>query len=104
MSVGNLFAFRASDVTRLKSVKDPVGPQNDRALDRILRDADIHIVAWGTASKLPASLRGRWKNVLELANRRGVTLYCFGTTKDGHPAHPLLLPYSLKLTPWLGLA
>lgn len=55
---GNKFAYRATDVKVLRSVADPVGPDNDAHLEAIMRDADIVIAAWGPLSKLPTPLRG----------------------------------------------
>lgn len=99
--IGNLFGFAATDIKELRGVRDPIGPDNDMHLENILRDGDLHIVAWGTMNKLPEALRGRWKDVVRLADRCGVkTLYCFGTAQDGHPLHPLMLSYDSQLVEW----
>jgi hypothetical protein len=96
----NKFAFRATDVRELRSAADPVGPENDTHLEQIMRDADLHIVAWGPLSKLPDRLRTRWRKVTAIAERVGCPLYCFGTAKDGHPRHTLMLAYETALVPW----
>ena len=57
--VGNLFAFRATDVNALKAVRNPVGPFNDEHLEQIIADADQLVVAWGPTAKLPPALRRR---------------------------------------------
>jgi len=98
--VGNKFAFRATDIRDLRSAVDPVGPDNDRHLEQIMRDADLHIVAWGPLAKLPPHLRSRWRDVVDIADRVGCILQCLGTARDGQPLHPLMQPYGRKLTVW----
>lgn len=97
---GNKFAFRATDVKALRSARDPIGPENDVHLEQILRDADLHIAAWGPLSKLPPHLRGRWRKVAAIADRVGCRLMCWGTAQDGHPRHPLMLAYATPLVEW----
>jgi hypothetical protein len=98
--VGNKFAFRATDIKKLPDVSDPVGPENDFHLEQILREADLHIVAWGRLAKLPRSLRHRWREVVQIANRVGCPLFCLGTNQDGHPTHPLMLKFETPLIDW----
>jgi hypothetical protein len=99
--VGNKFARIATNIRDLRTADDPVGPENDAHIERILRDADIHIVAWGHLSKLPPALRGRWRDVVRIADRVGYRLMCLGTALDGQPRHPLMLGYDVPLIPWL---
>lgn len=101
MIVGNEFAFRATDVNDLRGACDPVGPDNDRHLEQIMRDADLHIVGWGARSKLPEVLRSRWKDVVKIADRVGCKLHCIGTCDGGHPKHPLMTGYGVPLTEWV---
>ncbi len=98
--IGNKFAYRSKDVTDLQRAVDPIGPDNDKHIEQILRDADLHIVAWGTLGKLPPNLRYRWREVKAIADKVGCPLYCWGTAKDGHPKHPLTLGYDTPLIPW----
>lgn len=98
--VGNKFAFRATDVKALRTAADPVGPDNDRHLEQIMRDADLHILAWGPLAKLPPNLRSRWRDVASIADRVGCRLMCLGSAQDGHPRHPLMLAYAATLTDW----
>lgn len=99
--VGNLFAYRATDVKQLRVAADPVGPDNDKHLEQILRDADVHIVAWGSLLKMPANLRPRWRQFASIADRVGVNLTTIGTNNDGHPRHPLTTTYLTPATPWV---
>lgn len=100
MIVGNKFAFRATEVKRLRSTPDPIGPENDAHLGRIMNDADMIAVAWGPLTKLPDRLRTRWRTITAIAKTLGKTLHCFGTAQDGHPRHPLMLAYDTPLTEW----
>lgn len=99
--VGNKFAFRATDIKALRTAPDPVGPDNDRHLEEIMRDANLHIVAWGPLAKLPRDLRSRWQEVIRIAERVGCRLMCLGTAQDQHPRHPLMLSYEATLSDWV---
>lgn len=102
--VANLFAWRATNPKELAKVPDPVGPGNDVAIVGMAKRADVHIVAWGAdeAIHLPGSSgRERHIEVRELIERTVAgRLLCLGTSKDGHPRHPLYLASEVELTPW----
>lgn len=98
--VGNLFAFRATDVNELRRASDPVGPDNDKHLREILRLADWVIVAWGASAKLPEVLRKRWTTVVRLIDKVGKPISCIGTCADGHPKHPLMVGYDAPIRKW----
>ena len=98
--VGNLFAYRATDIRALRTVADPIGPDGGDHLRQIIREADKVIVAWGPCAKLPRWLRSRWMEVAGIAEANGINLWCLGTANDGHPLHPLMLGYERRLSPW----
>lgn len=98
--VGNVFAYRATDIRELARAADPIGPDNAAHLAEILDQADVAIVGWGTLSKLPPALREGWHTVSEIAASQGVSLRCFGVAKDGHPRHPLMIKYQSDLVEW----
>lgn len=98
--VGNLFAYRSTDVAALATATDPVGPDNDAHLRYILADADTLVFAWGAGNKLPASLRNRWRAMANMAKEVKFSPYCLGTCNDGHPRHPQMLGYSTPLELW----
>lgn len=98
--VGNLFAYRATDIRALRTAPDPVGPENDAHLHRILSDADVCVAAWGASAKLPPNLRRRWARFHDMATAAGVPLMCLGTASDGHPLHPLMLGYERPVIEW----
>ena len=98
--VGNVFAFRATEIGNLSLSINPVGPDNAAHLRSILMEADLVVVAWGRLGKLPPALRQEWRNVAALAEALCVGLKCLGITKDGQPKHPLMLNYSSELVDW----
>lgn len=97
---GNLFTHVATDVRELAAVEWPNSPDADWHAAQIMRDADQVIFTWGPTAKLPKRLRARWRVIWELARSLDIEPLCFGTAKDGHPLHTLMLPYSSTLRPW----
>ena len=85
--VGNAYAWRETDPQKLKTVADPVGPYNDHFITGAIQRCDVSICAWG--ANVMAVERERYMLDLMLAQRSPV--YCFGTTKAGHPRHPLYI-------------
>jgi len=98
--LGNKFAGIATDIDDLPKLTDPIGPENDIHLRAMMEEADIHVVGWGSLNKLPLSMRQRWKDIVRMADRVGVTLHCMGTNADKHPKHPLMTGYDVPITPW----
>lgn len=99
--IGNLFAYRATDVRDLGKAVDPIGPENDDHLIHILAECDQVICAWGPIAKQPKAWRNRFLNVLTLIDGAGLDPLCIGpTAMCGHPKHPLMLPYSSAIMPW----
>jgi len=97
--VGNLFAYRATDVRDLGKVSDPIGPENDEHLFRIISSVDRIVVAWGPIAKQPKYQRARFRRFLALAG--DVPLVSIGApAKCGHPKHPLMLGYDNPILPW----
>mgnify|MGYP000913460310 CR=1 FL=1 len=88
----NIFAFRSTDPKGLQAVDDPVGPENDVAIRRVAFDASLVIAAWG----VHGALNNRGAQVAKMLQEMGVTVFCLGVTKAGHPRHPLYLPKSAK--------
>lgn len=99
-SMGNKFAYRATDVDELKRAQHPVGPENDAFLEAMMAQADVVVAAWGPLAKLPRGLRDRWRAVVAIADRVGKPLKCWGTAQDGQPRHPLMLAYDTPLVDW----
>lgn len=95
--VGNVFAYRATDVRELASADDPIGPDNFTHLMRIGFEADILVPCWGNRDKLPKQLRTKCDWAMDVLNGFGKPVMCFGRTKGGDPLHPLTLGYDTPL-------
>lgn len=96
--VVNLFAYRATDPKALKTVADPVGPENDEAIYNAVRGARITVAGWG----VHGTLHGRNAAVLDdvLGDYPG-RLYALDVTRDGHPKHPLYIRDATRPTPYI---
>lgn len=111
----NLFGYRSTEPWQLARVADPVGPNNDHWIRQSALEADLIVAGWGAHPEVhgSASLRGRADKVLTMLSFRGPrpvdwlpgtcyserpAVYCLGTTKDGHPRHPLYLAKTAALT------
>src|SRR5690349_4646743 len=93
--VVNAAAMISTDPNELSAAADPIGPDNDKHIERALAQADLVIAAWGGGIELLD--RARREHVLKLLRSRGHELMCFGTTGGGHPKHPSRLAYSTPL-------
>ena len=85
--VVNLFAFRATDPTELKTATDAIGPDNDRAIEAALGRCDIAICAWGA---YPGAIE-RGRTVLSALRCHRPAVFSWGKTKAGAPKHPLYI-------------
>lgn len=94
--VVNLFAWRATNPAELLDVDDPVGPDNDEHLLVRAYQGSRVIVGWGR----PGTLLGRGERVTRLLRRAGFELWCYGTTQNGQPKHPLYLRTDSELVPY----
>lgn len=88
--VVNLFAYRATDPKELHAVADPQGPGNLTHVFNAARCSQLIVCAWGAYNKL----NGQDKKIIDCIKRATnmVDIVCLGTTKAGHPKHPLYLP------------
>ena len=93
IEVVNLFAWRATSPSAMKSALDPVGPLNDRYIVDVANQCDLVVAGWG----VHGAHKDRDKQVIRLFE--GFEIKCLGKTRDGHPRHPLYLPYSAVLSP-----
>ena len=93
MRILNLFAYRATLPEELRKAADPVGPDTDAVLADWMRDAGMVLAAWG----VHGALLGRGAALAPGLTGRVCHL---GLTQDGHPRHPLYVPYARSPQPW----
>ena len=84
LCMANLFACRSTDPEQLKTVDDPVGPENDFWIRKLSHEAPIVVAAWGNLG----SFESRGEAVL----RRVPQISCLAVNKSGQPRHPLHIP------------
>lgn len=99
----NLFAYRSPKKRLLaKAIRDdgiePVGPENDRVISDVVRQADKLIVAWGEVSDNPVFAQ-RAREVTQLLESIGKPLYCFRKNNDGSPTQPTFGRYDVQTWP-----
>ena len=87
LEIVNLFALRSAQPALLKTVHDPIGPENDRTIVEAARRANRIVLGWGTHG----SCLGRDKAVLHLL--APYPLSCLAHTRAGQPKHPLYCAY-----------
>jgi hypothetical protein len=92
IEVVNLYAFRTPYPTILKAAiqdrVDAVGPGNDAAIVDAMTRAMTVVAAWG-AKKFASERATKVRDLL----RTHPNVVCLGRSIDGHPMHPLYLPY-----------
>lgn len=93
--VTNIFALRSTDPRALYVDADPIGSGNDDAIIAAARASALVVCAWGAHGEL----KQRGTAVLSLLLDAGIHPHVLSLTKDGHPAHPLYLPYTLQPRP-----
>ena len=97
---GNIFAYRATDVSELAKVSDPWGPDNHFHLSQIFAEADIIVPCWGSRSKVPKRLHASIDKVADTLRGLDKPVLIFGLTISGDPKHTLMLGYDTPLMPW----
>jgi len=100
--VGNVFAFRSTDVKALATASDPIGRLNNDYLHQIIAEADILVPCWGDQGKVPPILRSSFHWMRQILGAAGRPVKTFGLSKGGYPMHPLMLGYDTPLIDWQG--
>jgi hypothetical protein len=99
LSLVNLMAWRATNPRDLRTVEDPVGPDNDRWIlyTVVTNHPGPLVLAWGSGADW-ARARARAHTVLVLL--AGRPLLCLGLTASGQPRHPLYVKAVTQLRPF----
>jgi len=98
--VGNVFAYRATDVRKLAEVENPFGDEIGDHTTSIIEDADVLVPCWGRINKVPARLQFAFDVLLDALMSSDKPVLHFGLTTCGCPRHPLMLSYDTPLVPW----
>jgi hypothetical protein len=100
--VGNVFAYRATDVRALSKLDVATSAQGDnyRQVQAIAHEADILVPCWGDRNKVPKKFRADIDETLRILRRTGKPMMHLGLTKGGDPKHPLMLGYGTPLVAW----
>ena len=96
LQVTNIFAWRDTDPKKMRTAKDPIGPDNDKTIKEACSWGDQIIAAWGTHG---AHL-GRGVQVKQILRSSDKPVFHLGISKGGHPKHPLYIAYSQKPEIW----
>ena len=96
LQVTNIFAWRDTDPKKMRTAKDPIGPDNDKTIMEACSWGDQIIAAWGTHG---AHL-GRGVQVKQILRSSDKPVFHLGISKGGHPKHPLYIAESQKPEIW----
>jgi hypothetical protein len=105
LQVLNIFAVRATLPREMKRAADPIGPDNLEWFARALSTGTsthylvthhLVICAWG----VHGAHRGQDRAILRWLDAQGIAPFALGTTRHGHPRHPLYAPYSTSPVPY----
>lgn len=96
IDVVNLYTFRSASPKELKAKGYPNGDRADAVIRGVLSEyADRVVFAWGTNAD-----EGRPLEVDRIVRDLGFSPMALRTTQDGHPGHPLYIPYETEPEPW----
>jgi hypothetical protein len=96
--VVNLFAWRSRSPSELRVASDPIGPDNDRHIVwACTRSARVTIMGGWGADSFARRRASEVKRLIGSATHVGMN--CLGKTKNGHPEHPLFVPYASPIMP-----
>ena len=93
----NLFGLRETSPSRLRKAKQPEGRDNAAYVLHAADWSDDILAAWGVHGEH----RTKGPEVESLLRDAEHTLLCLGLTKEGHPRHPLYVPYATTPQLWI---
>ena len=100
MSIINLFGYISTDPKVLKTLEDPVGPENNLFWEKVLGlsgKVPLIICAWGVSGSY---LDQDEDSLIWLVHEHKLPLFALRVNKSGSPCHPLRLPASLIPQPY----
>jgi hypothetical protein len=94
--VVNLFGYCTAHPAELKTVSDPVGPENDRYLTAAVGRSHQVVLAWGN----DGGFGGRDRTILHKLKAHSSKLTCLQLNRSGQPRHPLYIRRDRTLIPY----
>lgn len=94
----NLYAVRSKNPKAVGRMgESATGPLNNYWIQESIKEAREIVCAWGCAQHAP-NINRRIKEVMKLVTdyNPDMPVTCLGLRKDGHPRHPLMLPYEMQ--------
>lgn len=92
--IHNLFAYITSNPSKLLSIDDPVGPDNDMILRSLMEYTSQDIwVMWGSSKIAKERVKSP---VIQNLSR----MICLGISRSGQPKHPLYLRVDTPFEPF----
>ncbi len=92
----NIFAYRATDPMKMKSVADPVGPLDYQPIVAVAGMCPCVVTAWGVHGEHLE----RGQKVLHVLRTAAARVCHLGLTKQGMPKHPLYLKSCSERIDW----
>lgn len=86
--MANLFSLIETSPKRLVKRRKLIHPDNDKTIQRLIREVDLVILAYGNLGLH----RNRHQQILKLVDKP----YCISITRLGLPTHPLYQKYTNK--------
>jgi len=90
----NAFGFRATDPKEMKSQENPIGDDNDRAIEFFINRCAMVVCCWGNHG----IYLNRSNELRSILKKRMV--FHLGLNKNGEPKHPLYLSGDSQLIKW----
>lgn len=91
--ITNLYGYITPNPKDLKTIEDPVGPENDLWIQDMVKTCDKVLCIWGNNAS-----NNRIEKVLPLIKEKAYTI---GLTKSGKPRHVLHTRKDVKLKKYL---
>ena len=98
--VGNVFAWRSTDVRQLPNHHVAVGPDNMQHIKAMLGECAFVVPCWGDIGKVHPLFRVQFTIMRAMLKVHDVPVRIFGKTNGGDPLHPLMLSYNTELQEW----
>lgn len=96
IEVGNLFALRSTEAAALYRAAFPIGPDNDAAIEAVVRASKIVVCGWG----VHGLLHGRGRAVANrIQHELGRIVHVLDLCANGEPKHPLYIPLNRDPVP-----